>query len=316
APNGDVITAEWARHNIRRIFNTGLSGPGAPGVAPQFHQPNGIALDSTGNFLFIAEPLSNTVLRLNFTNNSTAPFLSTNLSRPVAVAVDSADNLYILNQAQGTNGYVLKFNQFGNLLGTNALNLTNATALALDALSNLYVTVQSNRILRIGPNGVPTLLSSLPNPGVSLQGIAVLDNGLLALSDAGNHAVWLLNPLTLSVSLLTGNNGPGNTIGTAPFAQLNRPYQLAKAGGGMLVVADWANDRVALVNSLGTLTELAWSNSAVWFGRSGDPVLPGGSQFVPMRQPVGIAVAPNGDVITAEWARHNIRRIFNTGLSG
>ncbi|MDW8309207.1 MAG: chitobiase/beta-hexosaminidase C-terminal domain-containing protein, partial [Verrucomicrobiales bacterium] len=33
-------------------------------------------------------------------------------------------------------------------------------------------------------------------------------------------------------------------------------------------------------------------------------------------QPAGIVVAPNGDVITAEWWYHNIRRIFSTGLSG
>jgi hypothetical protein len=81
-------------------------------------------------------------------------------------------------------------------------------------------------------------------------------------------------------------------------------------------VADFANDRVAIVDNAGTLTELPSTNSQVWFGRSGDPVSPGNSRFVPMQQPAGIVVAPNGDVITAEWFHHNVRRIANTGLSG
>jgi sugar lactone lactonase YvrE len=317
APNGDVFTTEAYWHVIRKVTSTGLSGPGSPGVAPQFNQPAGIALDTTGNFLFIADALQNAVLRLKFTDNTTAPFVTTNLNQPVAVAVDAADNLYVLNRAAGTNGYVLKFNKFGNLLATNALNLTNAAALALDGSTNILVAERAGRIKRIPAGGGPvTVWVTLTNAGVQLEGIVVRDDGSVAVSDAGNHAVWLVNPVTLAVSLLTGNNGAGNTIGTAPFAQLDQPHHLAKAGGGILVVADFANDRVALVDGAGTLTELASTNSTVWFGRAGDPVSPGNSRYVSMRQPAGIVVAPNGDVITAEWFHHNVRRILDTGLTG
>ncbi len=317
APNGDVFTTEAYWHVIRQVTSTGLGGPGAPGVAPQFNQPGGIALDSTGNFLFVADSLNNAVLRLNFGDNSTGVFATTNLNKPVAVALDNGDNLYVLNQAAGTNGYVLRFNKFGNLLGTNALNLTNATALALDGSTNLLIAERAGRIKRVPAGGGPaTVLVTLTNAGIQLEGLVVKDDGTLAVSDAGNHAVWLVNPVSLNITLLTGNNGPGRTVGTAPFAQLDQPHHLARAGNGILVIADFANDRVAVVDTTGTLTELPSTNSAVWFGRSGDPVTPGQSRFVPMQQPAGIVVAPNGDVITAEWFNHNVRRIFDTGLSG
>jgi sugar lactone lactonase YvrE len=317
APNGDVYATETYYHLIRKVTTTGLTPPGAPGVVPQFNSPLGIALDSSGNFLFVADQLNNAVFKLNFGDNVTSPFATTNMNQPVAVALDPADNVYVLNRGSGTNGYVLKFNKFGNFLGTNATTLTNATALALDGSTNMLVAELGGAIKRIPSGGGPaTVIAAITNAGVQLQGIVVEDDGTIAVSDSGNHAVFLINPVSYAVSVLTGNNGPGDTIGTALFAQLNQPHHLAKAGGGLLVVADFFNDRVVVVDAAGTATRLAATNSEVWFGRAGDPVLPASSRFIEMQQPAGIVVAPNGDVITAEILNHNIRRILNTGLTG
>ncbi len=316
APSGDVFTTETHYHLLRTVTATGLLPPGTTGVAPQFNQPVGVALDSTGDFLFIADQMNNAVYKLNFANNVTQPFAATNLSNPVAVALDPADNLYVLNQGSGPDGYILKFNKFGNFLGTNAAGLTNATALALDGSTNMVVAELGGTIKRIPPGGPATVIATVTNAGVQLRGLVVQDDGTIAVSDAGNHAIFLINPISYAVTLLSGNNGPGNTIGTAPFAQFNQPHQIAKAGGGLLIVADYANDRVAVVDPAGTSTDLGATNSQVWFGRTGDPVSPADSRFVPMQLPAGIVVAPNGDVITGEVLNHNIRRLLDTGLTG
>ena len=122
----------------------------------------------------------------------------------MAVAVDGATNVYVLNRANGTNGYVLEFNAnafmfYGGQSGTEgsgvtiATHLTNATAMALDGLTNLYVTCFSNTVMRITPAGVSSVVGVITNDGVNLRGIAVMDNGQLALTDAGNNGIWLMN---------------------------------------------------------------------------------------------------------------------------
>jgi len=86
----------------------------------EYHTPCGMAIDSTGNFLFVADRDNNAVRELEFDQNFTYELAGedengkavTNLfNKPVGVALDNSDSfLFVLNRGSGSNGSVLEFN--------------------------------------------------------------------------------------------------------------------------------------------------------------------------------------------------------------
>ncbi len=319
AGDGTVFASETYYKDIRGLLGTGLALPevGPFDVLPFFAAPAGIAFDAAGNLLFIAEPAQNSVEMLDLNNNLTTSFLAaTNgISQPVAVLVDTNENIYVLNQNAGANGNILKFDRFGNLLGTNAASLNRPTAFTQDGYGNLFVAEQSGAILALSA-GVSNTIATLTNAKVSLQGIAIFDDGTLAVSDAGNDVVWAVNPITKAVSLLTGQVGlPGTTLGEANFALLNQPRQLVRAGKNLLIIADSGNNRLVTLGRDGSITNiLNAANADIWFGLPGDPVASSNPQFVPMISPGGVAVG-NGVVFASETYYDDIRGLLGSGFT-
>src|SRR6266568_1609868 len=211
----------------------------------QFHTPIGLALDSaglngSGRLLYVADRDNNAIRKLDLDLNQTITFATNGINRisqPVGVAVDGAGNLYVLNRgANGTDGTVLSFNRYGNFLGTNALSLAYAEGIALDGSANIYVTVSSNTVLKISPGTYPGVMTTVATVasrcvnGTWLRGIAVRDDGMLAVSDSGCHGILLIDPTTGDATDLTGFHGQGDQFGIATYAQFNQPYGLANAG--------------------------------------------------------------------------------------
>ena len=305
--SGGILVADRGNNQIRLVHDA--TSPSTPVLAG----PAGLATDSTGSFIFIADRDDNTVRRLELAANRITTFASTNLNNPVAVALDAAENVYVLNEGNAT---ITKFNRFANLLSWNVSGLVQPTAISIDNSTNIYVTEIAGTIRRADPSGTVTLTATLTEPGVQLRGIAVMDDGLLAVSDSGNEALWLVNPADGTYELLTGHNGTGSTQGAAEFAQFNGPRQLAKAGGDLLVVADAGNHRLAVVDRDGTVTNLFTDSSVVFYGAIGDPVLPSDPRFVPLTNPLGTLVTRDGDVFSSESTAGVLRWTTETGLNG
>src|SRR5262249_60018819 len=99
--------------------------------------------------------------------------------------------------------------------------------IAVDGVTNIYVTVQGNKVLRITPAGFVSTVATISGSGVSLYGLTVLDNGYLAVCDAGRHGILLVNPANGTATQLTGFNGSGDHFGTSTFAQFNQPVGIA-----------------------------------------------------------------------------------------
>ncbi len=315
APGGEVYATEVYYHLIRKVTDSGLPVPGSPGVVPQFNTPTGLALDSAGNFLFVADQANNTVFRLGLADNLTVTFVTANMNSPVAVAVDGADNVFVLNEGTGNDGSILKFNKFGNLLATNVTGLAFPTALTLNNSGTLFVSERDGAVKSFGATGSNDVITTIAGAGVRLEGIAMFNDGTLVVSDAGRHVLWQIDLVSGGVSLLTGiENTPGTTIGTKGFAQLNQPRHLARAAGDKLLVADSGNNRLVVVDRGGTLTEAASTSSQVWFGRAGDPVAMDDTRFVSMVLPVGVVVGEGGAAFSSETLYHNLRKTEGVGL--
>jgi fibronectin type 3 domain-containing protein/sugar lactone lactonase YvrE len=280
-------------------------------IPPFFSSPAGIAVDISGGNLAIADHANNAIRILNLASSQTSTFLyaSNGISAPAAVLYDTNENLYVLNQNAGPNGNIIEFDPYGNTIGTNATGLNQPTAFTMDANGHIFVTEQSSNICVVFPSGTTNTLVSITNANVSLQGIALFDNGNIAVSDAGNHVIWTVNPISKVVSLLTGKLAvSGSTLGSSNFAKLYLPHQLARAGGNLLVVADTGNNRIVTVTSAGSITNVLNStNASIWFGQAGDPVGSGNSRFVQMITPVGVAVSSAGSVYDSETYYDDIR---------
>jgi sugar lactone lactonase YvrE len=315
---GELFASETYYEDIRGLTGTGLTSPTSnPGVPlPVYSSPAGIALNNTSTLLFIADPTNNTISKLNLGNNQTTVFLdsSSGIYQPVDVALDSSDNLYVLNQGTGGNGSILKFDKYGNLLKTNVTSLALPTAMTLDSAGDIYVTEQSSNILVVFPSGISNLVATVTNAGVFLQGIALLDDGTITVSDTGNHVIWKINPVSKAVSLFTGQIGSsGKILGPPAFAKLNQPKRLARAAGNLLVAADSGNNQIVLITSDGSITSsLISTNGSIWFGVAGDPY---SATYVPMVSPNGLAIGAAGAVFTSEDLYKDIREITGTGLS-
>jgi hypothetical protein len=336
-------------------YVNGLTGSAA------FNGPEALVLNTGATLMFVADYTNNAIRQITMPPDSatseTTTFTNNNwptnkvINHPIDVAVDGADNLYVLNWAGGTNGFVAEFNQYANFLGYLATNLVNPTAFAFDGSTNLYVTIHSNTVIEITAGadytlgiiitnyatnsfGVVTtnvlgaisnsIVGVVSNPGTKLDGIAIMDDGLIALADGNtNGGIRLLNPASGTNTILTGFNGMGDTPGTAPFAQFKSIAKIAKAGGGTLVVADWGNGRVKLVDQYGTSTVLFGVATNQW-----DPVVPGwidgpgigypapGQGAAAARNPYGLIVDAAGNVYDSEGYYDVIRMVTGTGLTG
>src|SRR5437773_667356 len=311
---------------------------GDTATVAQFNTPYGIALDPTGNTLFVADRDNNAIRQLDLAAGMTFTFTTDRIDKPVGVAVDAAGKVYVLNRGNGNNGTVLTFDSValgGDFLATKAANLVNAGGIALDALTNIYVTVQGNTVIRITPAGVASTVATITQPGASLQGLIVKRDGRIAVCDAGRNGIYLIDPTDPTqpavVTTNAGFHGVGdftsaNNVASSSTAQFNQPYGVAEAGDGTLVVTDNGNHRVKAVLASGVVTNIYGVSSNFWVqGSASHGIFPGwwdGTVVVPdtlgtveARSPVGVVFATDGTVYTTETYYHLIRTVTGTGLA-
>ena len=295
-----------------------------------FNGPCGIALDSSGQFLFVADKTNNAIRYLDLVAGYTWTFdvTYTNLiNRPIAVAVDPYDFVYVLNRGNINNGSIVTFDNWGDAVITNAVQLTNATGMTLDSFGNIYVTVKSNKLIRIAAYSTnQTVVATNFPAGTSLQGIAVKHNGLVAACDSGRNGIYLIDPSTGFVTTNAGFHGAGdfttngNNVASSNTAKFYQPMNVVEAGDGSLLVTDYGNNRVKRVLPSGVVTNFYGVSSKYWGGsfpgwydttvQVPDSIAPN----VQARSPVGVALALDGTVYTTEDFYHIIRHVTGGSL--
>lgn len=314
--------------------NPGSASGSADGdltTVAQFNLPGGLAFEASGSILWLADTANNTVRRLDLTAG-TAATLSTNssggsviFSTPVDVAVDGSTNLYILTQGDGRIHQLdLRNIAFGATVTpiTPAGTFTAPNALAFDGVGNLYVVEEAGALRRVALSNFTVSASLLPaGTFVTPRGVEVLDNGKIAVSDAGRHTIHLVDPNTLAVTFLAGGtNTPGSALGTGTAARFNTPQHLAKAGNNVLVVADRGNHQVRLVDTAGTTSVLYGVLSNFWVNFPDPAIYPGWAdgtaEFAESRLPTGVVVDGSGVTYVTEQFYHVIRKVTGSGLTG
>jgi len=141
--------------------------------------------------------------------------------------------------------------------------------------------------------------------GVALAAAAVVLSAGVALPQEASAAG------TGTISTIAGSDSFGDFTGDggpAPAAALNEPLGVAVMPDGGYLIADAGNDRVRRVFADGTIRTVAGTG---WFGDSGDG---GPATAASFKDPIGVAVLPDGSFLIADAGAGRVRRVSPTGI--
>jgi len=202
---------------------------------------------------------------------------------------------------------------------TNAL-FSDPTGLAIDAAGNVFVADNQNHTIRkLSTAGLVSTLAGRPGQSGSADGIGtnaffnnpsgivLAPNGLLYVTDTGNHTIRSVS-LNGAVNKLAGVAGQsGATNGAGNQALFNTPLGIAVDQAGILYVADSGNHQIRKVTAGGGVTTLAGS-PGVWGATDGT------GEAALFNGPVGLAVDGSGNVFVSDANNHTIRKITPAGV--
>lgn len=355
--SGNVFIAETGSHVIRKVSTDGVistvagfgvggySGDGGDPLFAQILAPHGIAVDKDGT-LYIADYGNNRIRKVvsgKITTISGAgigflgdgqPAAGGRFSGPAGIALDSSNNLYIVdlnNQrirkiAPGGNISTVAGNGTADFKGDGAA-ATSATlnfpsGVAVDGGGNVYIADKNNaRIRKVVSSGT---ISSVAGNGTNSYGgdgalapsaqlnvpsaVARDAAGNLFIADTGNHRIRRVN-VDGAISTYAGNGtaGFGGDGAAASAAQLNNPSGLVIDGDGNLYLADTGNHRVRRITPGGTISSVAGTGTA---GNAGDG---GAATSAQLSYPSGLAIDTAGNVYVADSGNNRVRRFAPGG---
>ncbi len=164
---------------------------------------DGMAMDSAGNIYWAVDGPAE-VQEWIATNDTVITLISSGLEDPVSVAVDSADNVYVVDQV----GRIMKWTAVdGNLTTLVGSGLKDPNAVALDTTGNVYIADTYNNAIKewlAASSNVVTLVSSgLNRP----SGVAVDLAGNVYIADTDNGELKEWSPATGNVTTLATASG-------------------------------------------------------------------------------------------------------------
>ena len=322
---------------------------GNPASIVQLGSPGGMARDSHG-YIYATDFTNHVINRLapdgtgsvfagsygNFGSND-GTGTAARFNNPMGLAIDSADNVYVADNANHTlrkitpAGVVTTFagtaGAFGEVdgAGQNA-RLSHPFGLAIDASGTLYVSDadgDGNTIRKVTPGGMVTTAAGTAGLCGSVDGVAasarfcspgglVLDtSGNLYIADAGNDTVRKLSPGGL-VSTVAGKSGVvGHSDGAAAQASFGWPSWITMDDSGNLFVSDGGAGpgqtfSIRKITPQGVVSTLAGSEA---FGFQN-----GQGAAASFGEPSGMVFDGHGNLLVADSIFSAIRQVTPAGL--
>jgi sugar lactone lactonase YvrE len=345
--SGNVYVADEYNHSIRKVSPSGFvttyagklqtegTNDGAGSLA-RFAFPEGVAVDSAGN-VYVADTGNDTIREI--TTNGTVSTIAgqidnpgssdgpatngASFSHPAALAIDSSNNIYIVDQGNSTirklaSGHVSTLaGQVGSLgasngFGTNA-QFSGPFGIAVDKSGNIYVADTGTNLVRfITPAGLVSTIGTSADPAFDApSGVVVDSSSNVYVTDSGNEVIRMISPGgTVSVyegQLSSYGDGDGAFGSTA--ATFKSPWGIAIDTNGNLFVGDSGNGSIRKVTPGLTLSTIAGPDPS--YGVEGP--IDGSSFQARLFGPNGLAVDGASNVYVADLSDNCIRQIAPNG---
>jgi len=202
------------------------------------------------------------------------------------------------------------------------------TDVAIDASGNMYISdMNNNRIRKVNSSGIITTIAGTGIEGFSGDGgpaisaelnnpsrIELDNKGNMYITDGGNSVIRKINSSgiisTIADNETAGYSGDG---GPATLAQLY--------GGGITVdnnsnlyIADFSNNVIRKVNSLGIITTIAGNGFGAGTGNGGYTGDGGSAILAELNGPAGIAIDASGNIYVGDMYNNVVRKINSSGI--
>jgi len=300
---GNIYVADTQNHRIRKIDsqhnitttiagngNPGYSGDDGPATQAKLNSPMDVALDNTGQHLYIADRNNARIRKVDLTTGLITTVAGTNrkgytgdngpataakLQSPVAVVLDQHNNIYIAD----TGRHIVR-------------KVDNSTGIISTIAGKGY---RGSR----GDNG-PATNALLNQP----SGLAVDKQGNLYLADMGNNRIRKIDN-TGTITTVAGDTNAGyhGDGGPATAAKLNGPTDVTIDNAGNLYIADNNNHVIRKVDSNGKITTLVGNGNA---GYTNDGTL---ATVAKLHNPSSVALDNNGNLLISDTGNHLVRQV-------
>ena len=356
--SGNLFIVDALNHRIRKVSTSGIittyagnggqgfSGDGGPAVSAQLLLAGccatGLAVDHAGN-LFFADGGNNRVRKVSTDgiittvagnggfgfSGDNGPAASASLSFPVDVAIDNAENLFIVQY-----GAVRKVSRSGIITtvagngvccgssgdGGRATNVqVNATSVAADNFGNLFVAEGfGGRIRKVSADGVISTVAGRglddfsSGDGGPARSARFATPGAVTTDGSGNvyvvegSRIRKISPAGIVTTVAgggtadLGDGGPATSANLRLLSCNSLCSGLAVDRAGNLFLADIGNARIRKVSTAGIITTVAGGGTDST-GRDGP------ASSAALAEPNSLAVDANGNLYISE--------IFNEDLS-
>jgi uncharacterized protein (TIGR03437 family) len=322
----------------------GSLGDGGSATSADLNDPEGIAVDSSGN-LYIAEWGANRIRKVTPAGTITTvagsgvagysgdggPAVAAMLKGPSGIALDSAGNLYIVDYGNNAVRKVTPGGTISTVAGSGksgysgdngpatSATLNSPNGIAVDSSNDIYIADSDNAVVRkVAHGGIistyagggSATTTGGPATGFSLDYpmcVAVDSSGNLYISDPDWYGVFKVMP-SGTITIFAGNGKPGFSGDGSPAtsASLNWAEGVATDSRGNVYIGDYNNYRVRVVNAAGTISTIAGTGTGS-FGNGG----PATSAAV--NWPSGVALDSSGNLYVAESAGAMVRKVTPGG---
>ena len=300
----NLFVADWRNSKIRKVvIATGavstlagstLGDADGIGAVAQFKRPSGIAIDSTGANLYVADMFAHRIRKIVIATGAVSTLAGSgavgatdatgtaaSFNYPFGITIDSTDsNLYV---ADSNNLKIRKI-----VLATAAVSSFTGAANTQGSLG--------------AADGAGTAASFRTLTGITNDG------SNLYVADLGNAKIRAISIATQVVSSVTGDFGssspPGATDGANVAARLSNPYGITTDGVN-LYVADAGNNKIRVValsnGATSSLTGTASTRGTFGFAD-------GTGVAATFSQPLGVT-AMGGKLYVADHGNNTLRSI-------
>ena len=334
-PGGPRAIPADAGYFITTAAGAVADGEGVDAANVRLDRPRGMAFDAGGN-LYIGERGGNRVRRIT-PQGVISTYAGADLDAPTAVAVDPDGTLYILEEGRQQLRAVDSSGSF-RLVGKA---LTSAAGIAADGFGRVYVCEpEAHRVQVFFPNDSVLVFAGqgAPGPAGNLSApnaIAVTADYVAYISDPGSRTIWRVSPEGVKSAFVKEDAGAGLDQVTSLAVDASGRLYFGERGGriflaaedGSLNLAATAPDEIAALalapdGALHYISETA--ESVLRLAPSGAWNLVGGASHFSgdggaaaeagFNRPMGMAVAPEGQMYIADTGNGRVRMVDALGV--